>query len=192
LSESEIRVGNSLLAGGTALPKLRVNAAVVAAELFELGDDLKAAIVVSAAALLSRRGDDLEANAHLVVARLQEMHQKLNDVRNGVLERKGVSIIARLRGRTKDIDSNRFTEATNLIDDRIDSYKDVFRSVLESKDREGIDVFARRVGALGRAIQDAIGLVAGNALMGSPFLFDALFAQTMEELSGKRWDDGAC
>jgi hypothetical protein len=61
--------------------------------------------------------------------------------------------------------------------------------VLENKQREGIDLFARRVGALGRAIQASIGLVAGDRLIGSPLLFDAFFAETMEELSRKSWTD---
>jgi hypothetical protein len=162
---------------------------VVVAELFSLGDALKATIILSAAALLSRRTDDLEANAQLVMTHLEEMGRKLDGLRSDVSQRKGVSIAARLRGQIKEIDDGVFTEAANLIDDRIDSYRDALLAVLESKQREGIDLFARRVGALGRAIQAAIGLVAGDSLMGSPFLFDAFFEQTMEELSRKSWAD---
>jgi hypothetical protein len=74
--------------GGTTLPKLTLNSDEVANELFDLGDTLKATIIVSAAALLSRRTDDLEANAYSALARLEDMRQKLEGVRNGVAQKK--------------------------------------------------------------------------------------------------------
>ena len=172
------------------MPTLTLNSNAVANQLFDLGDTLKATIILSAAALLSRRTDDLEANAYSALARLEDMRQKLDGVRNGVAQKKDVSLATRLKRQIKKIDNDAFTDALSLIDGRLESYRNALLSVLESKQRENIDLFVPTVGALGRAIQAAIGLVAGDALTGSPLLFDALFAQAMEELSEKSWENG--
>jgi len=167
---------------------IKINAELIGAELFALADILKTAIVVSAAALLSRTNEDVKENAALAVGHLEEMGTKLDGVRNSVSQKKGVTLAARLKGSIKEIDIDAIIEIVNVIDFRVDSYRKILFDVLESKHREGIDLFAGAVGPLGRAVQQAIALVWGRS-PGSPIFFDLFFAETMKNLSKESWGE---
>ena len=68
------------------------------------------------------------------------------------------------------------------------TYKDALFDVVESEQREGLEFFSRRVGALGRAIQDVVALFTDKELAGSPLYFDQFFMDTMGELSKRDWN----
>jgi hypothetical protein len=169
------------------MPKAQVNAETTLATLLDLANVLKKTIVVSAAAVLSRMTNDLKANAASAVAHLDEMGRKLDGLRNDVSQRRAVSFAAKLKGQVLEIDGELFSERVGIVDDRIDGYKDALFDVIESEQRESLEFLCRRVGALGRAIQDVVALLTDKELAGSPLYFDQFFIDTMAELSKSNW-----
>jgi hypothetical protein len=170
------------------MPNLQVNTDIALATLVDLENTLKKTVVVSAAAVLSRMTNDLKANAAAAVTHLDAMGRKLDGLRNDVSQRNGVSFTTKLKGKILEVDSGLFAERVGIVDDRIDGYKDALFNVIESDQREGLEFFCHRVGALGRAIQDVVVLFTDKELTGSPLYFDQFFMDTMGELSKKDWN----
>ena len=131
--------------------------------------------------------NDLKANAASAVAYFDEMDRKLDGLRNDVSQGRAVSLAAKLKRQILEIDSEVFSEWVGIVDERIDDYKDALFDLIESEQREGLELFCRRVGALGRAIQDVVGLLTDKELAGSTLQFDQFFMDTMAELSKSDW-----
>ena len=170
------------------MSRVQVNTEIALATLLDLANVLKKTIVVSAAAVLSRMPNDLKANAASAVAYLDEMGRKLDGLRNDVSQSRAVSLAAKLKGQILEIDGELFAERAGIVDERIDGYRDALFDVIESEQREGLEFFCRRIGALGRAIQDVIGLISNEELAGSALQFDQFFMDTMAELSKSDWN----
>ena len=169
------------------MSKLQVNAELALATLPDLSNVLKKTIVVSAAAVLSRLPNDLKANAAAAVAHLDEMGRKLDGLRNDVSQASAASLAAKPNGQILAIDGELFAEKVGIVDQRIDGYKDALFDVIESEQRDGLEVFCSRVGALGRAIQDVAALLTDKQSPESAFHFDQFFLDTMAELSKSDW-----
>jgi hypothetical protein len=172
------------------MPKIQVNTALVAAAARDAATSLKAAIVVAAAAILSQAKADLEANAAAAVEHLHAFRRKLDALHDGVLLGRGnaaaLATIAHVG--TADIDTDALAVKIAGIDASIARLEQTLFSVVGSATREGIDVFAERAGALGRAFQD-VTFTAGEPAAAKPFQFDQFFLETMADLGRRDWGD---
>ncbi|MEH2475719.1 hypothetical protein V1281_003106 [Nitrobacteraceae bacterium AZCC 2161] len=170
------------------MPKILVNTELVSAALKPVATTLKAAVVVSAAAVLSQAKGDLEANAAAAVTHLDEFSQKLHAVRNGMLQQNAVASAIISNAHTAEIDVDALHEKIGTVDDQVEGTKEALFEIVGSAERDGLDVFAERVGALGRALQDVMALAAGDRLAAAPpFMFDQFFLETMHDLSQRDW-----
>ena len=166
---------------------IEVNTSLILPELFSLGDALKAAIFTSAAAILSRMSEDVDANAELAEGHLRELGRRLDGVRNTVSQRKGVSLLERLKGHVKEVDFKELTKDLDAIDREIDAFKDSLFSVLENRYREGIASCGDRALFLGLSVGAAIERMTGKALPLPPLYWQELFLQSLKDLSEKDW-----
>jgi hypothetical protein len=96
------------------MPKVQVNTDIALATLVDLANTLKKAIIVSAAAVLSRMTNDLKANAAAAVTHLDEMGRKLDGLRNDASQRNGVSFATKLKGKILEVDSDLFAERVGI------------------------------------------------------------------------------
>jgi len=157
---------------------IKVNADAIVAELGQVADEYKAAILTAAAAIHSRSADDVNHNAAEVREHLEEMGRRLDGLRNGLSQAKGSS----------EFDRGNFTEAVDLIDSRIDTFWDCLESVLASNHRGGFEQFADRVGPLGRAVFGAIETVTGRVMPAEMLLyFENVFAEAVQKMSELDW-----
>lgn len=136
----------------------------IPAALRDAATKLKAAIVVSAAAILSRAEADLKANAAAAIAHFDAFEQKLDALRTDALN-DSIGVVAR----------------------RIDITKASLFEVVGSAERDGLAIFAERVGELGAAL-NAVMAQAGSA-PSPPFQFEQLFLESMHDLGQRDWSD---
>jgi hypothetical protein len=169
------------------MSKVQVNAETALATLLDLSNVLKKTIVVSAAAVLSRLPNDLKANAAAAVAHLDEIGRKLDGLRNDVHRASAASFAANPNRQILEIDGELFAEKVGIVDQAIGGYRNALFDVIESEQRDGLEVFCSRVGALGRAIQEVVGLLTNKETPESTFHFDRFFLDTMAELSKSDW-----
>jgi hypothetical protein len=170
------------------MPKILVNTELVSAALKVAATTLKAAVVVSAAAILSQAKGDLEANAAAAVTHLDEFSQKLHGLRDRILQKNAVASAIISNAGTAEIDVDILNEKIGTVDDLIESTKEALFEIVGSAERDGLDVFAERAGALGRALQDVTALAAGDQPAAAPpFMFDQFFLETMHDLSQRDW-----
>ena len=169
------------------MSKIPINVGLVAAELFGAGDALKSAIFVSVAALLSRTSEDLEANAATALSHLDDLGRRIDGVRNAVSQASGVTLVAKVTGKVREIDGDALTEALSMIDDGIEASRNNFDDVLQSNHRDGADLFADRICALGHDVQAAIEIIVGPGAGGPALLFDTYYAEAMRTLAAEDW-----
>ena len=138
----------------------------IPAALRDAATTLKAAIAVSAAAILSQAEADLRANAAAAIEHFDSFGRKLDALRTDALN-----------------------DNIGLVADRMDIAKASLFEVVGSPERDGLTVFAERVGELGAAFH-AVMVKAGCAPT-PPFLFDQFFLESMHDLGQRDWTDGA-
>lgn len=147
---------------------------------------LKAATVVSAAAILSQGKSDLEANAAAAFGHFEDVSRQLHTFRKAVLE--DALIPANDNAVTVDVDIDALDRVVDDVDLQISQTKGALHAVVESSDRSGLEAFAERIGELGRALQEVSILIAPSTSPGeAPFLFDQFFLESLQELSQRDW-----
>ena len=137
----------------------------ISSALRDAATTLKAAIAVSAAAILSQAEADLKANATAAINHFDAFGRKLDALRTDALNA-GIGVIA----------------------ERIDITKASLFEVVGSPERDGLAIFAERVGELGSALNSVMTL-AGKAPE-PPFQFDQFFLESMHDLGQRDWSDG--
>jgi hypothetical protein len=136
----------------------------IPAALRDAATSLKAAIAVSAAAILSQVEADLRANAAAAIDHFDTFGRKLDSLRTDALN-PGIGVVA----------------------ERIDNTKATLFEVVGSPERDGLAIFAERVGELGAAL-NAVMAEAGQAPQ-PPFQFDQFFLESMHDLGQRDWGD---
>jgi hypothetical protein len=125
---------------------------------------LKAAIAVSAAAILSQAEADLRANATAAIGHFETFGRKLDALRTDALN-----------------------ACIGVVAERIDITKATLFEVVGSPERDGLAIFAERVGELGEAL-NAVMAKAGPAPT-PPFQFGQFFLESMHDLGQRDWSD---
>lgn len=168
------------------MPTIPVTTEPALASLRKTLSMLKAAAVVSAAAVLSQGKSDLEANAAAAFGHFENVSQQLHMFRKSVLE--DALIPTEDNAITVDVGIDALDHVIDDIDQRIVQTKDALFAVVESSDRSGLEAFTESIGDLGRALQEITALIAPAALPGAaPFLFDQFFLESLQELSQRDW-----
>ncbi|MES2030135.1 MAG: hypothetical protein V4477_13240 [Pseudomonadota bacterium] len=156
------------------------------ASLRKVMSTLKAAAVVSAAAILSQGKSDLEANAAAATGHFDDVSRQLHAFRKDALE--NALSPAQTGGKTVDVDIDALDRLIDNVDQHIARTRDALFAVAESADRSGLEAFAERLGHLGHALQEVTALIAPSPSPGeAPFLFDQLFLESLQELSQRDW-----
>jgi hypothetical protein len=170
------------------MPKILINTALASAALRDAATTLKAAIAVSAAAILSESKADLEANAAAAARHFDAFGDKLDALRDGIL--KGSANAAALAlissAGTVEIESMRLAKGIAMIHSLIKSTKRILFNVVGTATRNGIDVFADQVGILGRSFQ-SVSFSVGEPMPATPLQFDQFFLETMADLGQRDW-----
>lgn len=136
----------------------------IPAALRDAATTLKAALAVSAAAILSQAEADLKANAAAAIAHFDTFGRKLDALRTDALNA-GIGGVA----------------------ERIDIAKASLFDVVGSPERDGVAIFAERIGELGAAF-NAVLAKAGQAPE-PPFQFDQFFLESLHDLGQRDWSD---
>ena len=123
---------------------------------------LKAAIVVSAAAILSQSEADLHANAAAAAGHFELFMRTLDPLRSEALNGR-IGVVA----------------------ERVDVARTTLLAVVGSAERDGLESFAERIGELGAAFNDV--LAEACAATAPPFRFDQFFLESMHELGQRDW-----
>lgn len=175
------------------MARIQVNTEQVSAALRAAATALKAAIVVAAAAILSQARADLEANAAAAVDHLDTFRSKLDALHDAMLRDSGnAAALATISSAgTADIDIDAVAAGIAAVDDQIARTKAALFAVVGSAERDGIDTFAERVGALGRAFHDTTLAAGAPAITALPFQFDQFFLETMHDLGQRDWSDNS-
>lgn len=169
-----------------AMPTIPVITDTALASLQKVLSTLKAAAVVSAAAILSQGKSDLEANAAAATGHFDGVSRQLDAFRKCVLE--NALSPAKTGVRIVDVDIDALDRLIDNADQQIVQTRDALFAVVESSERNGLEAFAERIGELGRALQEAIALIAPSAFPGeTPFKFDQFFLESLQELSQRDW-----
>jgi hypothetical protein len=173
------------------MARIQVNTRQVAAALRAAATALKAAVAVSAAAILSQAKADLDANAAAAVDHLDAFCGKLHALHEAILRDSGnaAALAVISSAGTAEIDVGAVAARLATVDDLIERSKAALFAVVGSAKRDGIDVFAERVGALGRAFQDTALAAGDQAITATPFRFDQFFLETMHDLGQRDWSD---
>jgi hypothetical protein len=147
---------------------------------------LKAAAVVSAAAILSQGKSDLEANAAAALGHFEDVSRQLHMFRKSALE--DALTPAKDNTVTVDVDIDALDRTVHDVDHQIAQARDALHAVVESSDRSGLEAFAEHIGELGRVLLGMVPLIAPSAAHGdAPFLFDQFFLESLQELSQRDW-----
>ena len=136
----------------------------IPAALRDAATTLKAALAVSAAAILSQAEADLKANAAAAIAHFDTFGRKLDALRTDALN-DGIGVVAQ----------------------RIDATKASLFDVVGSPERDGLTTFAESIGELGAAL-NAVMAKAGQAPE-PPFRFDQFFLESLHDLGQRDWSD---
>ena len=172
------------------MPLLHVNTAHVAASLRDAATTLKAAIVVSAAAILSQAKPDLDANAAAAVDHLDTFRSKLEALHDGILQNSGNAAALAIISRTgsTQIDPGILDARIAIMASQIERLKDALFDVVGSALRNGVDDYAEFVGILGRTFQD-FAFSAGQPADLIPFQYEQFFLESIAELDQRDWSD---
>ncbi|QUS41040.1 hypothetical protein RPMA_20980 [Tardiphaga alba] len=172
------------------MAELRIKLTDLAAPLRKAESTLKAAIVVSAAAVLSQSAGDRAANAAAAHGHFDDFAALLPALRGGMVP---VALLSRPAGTDEiEIDAARLDTSMATISTRQGSAEQALRDVIARQTRDDIDVLAQRIGHLGRAFQHLASLVTGET-DDTPFRFDQFFREAMQDLAQRDWSatDGA-
>jgi hypothetical protein len=174
------------------MPKIHVNTALVAAALRDAETTLKAAIVLSAAAILSQAKADLAANQAAAIDQYAAFLGKLDALHDGILQNSGnaAALAVISTAGTIQVDADKLEAKIALIAAQIERAKDILSDVLGSPLRNGIDDFAEQVETLGRAFRE-VDFRTGEFAITAPFRFDQFFLETMADLGHRDWSDAA-
>ena len=134
----------------------------IPAALRDAATTLKAAIAVSAAAILSQAEADLKANAAAAIEHFDAFGRKLDALRTDSLN-----------------------ERIGVVAERMDIAKATLFEVVGSAERDGLAVYAERVGELGAAFNAV--MAQAHAAPVPPFRFDQFFLETMHDLGQRDW-----
>jgi hypothetical protein len=173
------------------LARIQVNTEQASAALRAAATALKAAVVVAAAAILSQARADLEANAGAAADHLDTFRSKLDALHDGMLRDSGnAAALATISSTgTAEVDIHAVAARIAAVDSQIARTKAALFAVIGSAERDGIDVFAERLGALGDAFHD-IALAAGEQpITALPFQFGQFFLEAMHDLGQRDWSD---
>jgi hypothetical protein len=173
------------------LARIQVNTEQASAALRAAATALKAAVVVAAAAILSQARADLEANAGAAADHLDTFRSKLDALHDGMLRDSGnAAALATISSTgTAEVDIDAVAARIAAVDSQIARTKAALFAVIGSAERDGIDVFAERLGALGDAFHD-IALAAGEQpITALPFQFGQFFLEAMHDLGQRDWSD---
>jgi hypothetical protein len=174
------------------MPKIHVNTALVAAALRDAATTLKAAIVVSAAAILSQAKADLDANAAAAVDQLDAFREKLlalrDEIHQGAGNARALAVLS--TAGTTDIDFELLDKDIVFVGQLTEATKRMLFTVVSNNARDGIEVFAEQVDILGRHFQ-FVGFRAGEPAPAAPFQFDQFFLETIADLGQRDWSDAA-
>jgi hypothetical protein len=174
------------------MAQILVNNALVSTALRDAATTFKAAIVVSAAAILSQEKPDLDANAAAAVSHFDAFREKLRALRDGILQGAGnARALAMLStAGTAEIDFEMFAGQMVSIDKLIEGNKRTLLAIVSESTRDGIELFAEQVGILGRTFQFAA-FTAGEQAPEMPFKFDQFFLETIADLGQRDWSEAA-
>jgi hypothetical protein len=169
------------------MPIIPVNNARYAPSLRKAISTLKAALAVSAAAILSQGKGDLEANASAALGHLDDFTAQLHAVCDDVLRQVAVPS-PEADGGNSDIDGNLLTLMVGIVEDRAARLKQALYDVVGSPERDGLDAFVASVEALGTATNDVEKLLTASASEDTtPFRYDQFFLESMQDLSQRDW-----
>lgn len=174
------------------MPYILVNSAMVAGGLRDAATSLKAAIVVSAAAILSQAKPDLDANAAAAVSQFDAFRDKLrtlqDDIRKGAGNARALAVLSTVG--TAEIDARLLDLDIACVDQFIKATEQMLFAVVSNSKRDGIEAFAEQVGILGRNFHN-VAVSAGEPAPAVPFKFDQFFLETMADLGQRDWSDAA-
>ncbi|MET0879699.1 MAG: hypothetical protein ABWY14_21425 [Tardiphaga sp.] len=173
------------------MPRIQVNTAQVSAALRDAGTTLKAAITLSAAAILSQTESDLEANAAAAARHLDAFRSKLDALTEAILNGSGnaAALATISTAGTAEVETAELKSKVAVAAGLVERIRRALFVVVSSADRDGIDAFAELAGELGRAFQD-VAFSAGEPAAAAPFQFDQFFLETMAELGQRDWSGG--
>ena len=169
---------------------IRINTELALAALRRSATTLKAAIAVSAAAILSETDGDLQANSSAALAHFDDFGQKLEAVSAAVQDKNALAAAVVSHAGVSEVDLDALGRQIELIHGLLKTTKRSLRAVVGSRTRDGIDIFAGHVGSLGRSLQH-LAFHAGEPAATTPFMFEQFFLKTMADLGQRDWSDGA-
>lgn len=183
---SVLSTGSNFQRTDRLMPTIPVITEPALASFRKVISTLKAATVVSAAAILSQGKSDLEANAAAAFGHFEDVSRQLHMFRKNVLE--DALIPTKDNTVTVDVDIDALDRVVDDVDHQIAQAKGTLHTVVESSDRSGFEAFAERIGELGRALLSMVTLIAPSAAHSdAPFLFDQFFLESLQELSQRDW-----
>lgn len=172
------------------MAKIRINTEMALVALRRSATMLKAAIAVSAAAILSETDGDLQANSSAALSHFDDFGQKLKAVSAAVQDKNAIAAAIVLHAGVSEIDVDALGKQLELMHGLLKTTRRSLRAVVGSRTRDGIDVFAGHVGSLGRCFQH-FAFSVGEPAAATPFMFEQFFLETMADLGQRDWSDGA-
>jgi hypothetical protein len=144
----------------------------------------KAALVVSAAAILSQGQGDLEANASAATGHLDDMLAQLRTVCDVVRRQDAVDS----GETTRAIDGNLLDLLIGVVEDRTARLRDALYAVVGHPERDGLEAFVAAAGEAGTAVDELVALLTGPpAADATPFRYDQFFLESMQDLAQRDW-----
>jgi hypothetical protein len=169
------------------MPITPLDSARYAPSLRQAASTLKAALVVSAAAILSQGQSDLEANAAAALGHLDVFTAQVQALRDDVLQQDATPAPALPEG-IAGTDSHLLDLMTGIVDDRSADLRQALHDVVGHPERDALDAFVASAGALGQAMHDITALLTPSAPdHAAPFPYDQFFLESMQDLSQRDW-----
>lgn len=169
------------------MPTISIDPKVFAPQLRKAVSTLKAALVVSAAAILSQGKADLEANAATAFGHFDDFLIQIDAICDDALTDEG----ARRSGSSaslRNIDSQLLELLTDVVDGRTGTVEQALKAITGSSDRSGLDDLSVAIGELGNALTDLMAIFAPPSDENvRPFRYDQFFLQAMQELGERDW-----
>jgi hypothetical protein len=170
------------------MPTLSVNSELVLPVFRKAITTLKAAIVVSAAAILSQGQGDLEANASAALGHYDDFAAQLRAISDSAL-RRDAAPPPESDASTIQLDGNLLDLMVGIVDDRTARLKQTLLAVVGSPERDGLDAFVASIGEVGTALHDVTALLTTQAAKDDApaFRYDQFFLESMQDLSQRDW-----
>jgi hypothetical protein len=169
------------------MPVISVDIAHHAPALRKAISALKAALVVSAAAVLSQVQGDLEANTKAALGHLDDFGTALHAVRDDILQQ-ATTALRPAGDQQTELDTNLLTLLVNVVENRSATFRQALYDIVGSPERDGLDDFVAAIGELGTATHDVIAALTGPPPQDNPpFRYDQFFLESMQDLSQRDW-----